>query len=39
MMGWNAQVAISKGIWVVKLCCNKILHFLTGVPANTGCPL
>jgi len=26
----NALVAISNGMWAVKLCTNKILHFLTG---------
>ena len=26
----NAQVAVSKGIWAVKLCTNEILQFLTG---------
>ena len=26
----NALVAVSKGMWAVKLCTNKILQFLTG---------
>jgi len=26
----NVLVAVSKGMWVVKLCSNKILQFLTG---------
>jgi len=26
----NALVAVSKGMWAVKLCINKILQFLTG---------
>jgi len=26
----NVLVAISKGMWVVKLCYSKILQFLTG---------
>jgi len=25
----NALVAVSKGMWAVKLCANKILQFLT----------
>jgi len=28
-------IAIGKGMWVVKCCLNIIIHFLTGVPANT----
>jgi len=28
-----------KHIWAVKLCCNKILQFLTGVTANAKCPV
>jgi len=27
----NALVVVSKGMWAVKLCTNKILQFLTGV--------
>ena len=34
----NALAIISKGMWTVKLCSNKILQFLTGVPASAGCP-
>jgi len=26
----NVLVAVSKGMWAVKLCINKILQFLTG---------
>jgi len=26
----NALVAVTKGMWAVKLCSNKIPHFLTG---------
>jgi len=26
----NALVAVSKGIWAVKICFNKIFQFLTG---------
>jgi len=26
---FNALVAVSKGMWAVKLCTNKILQFLT----------
>ena len=35
----SALVAFSKGIRAVKLCSNKILQFLTGVPANAGYPV
>jgi len=30
----NAIVAVSKGMQAVKVCSNKMLQFLTGVPAN-----
>jgi len=26
----NVLVAVSKGMWAIKFCCNKILQFLTG---------
>jgi len=32
----NVLAATSKGIWVVKLCSNKILQLLTRTPTNTG---
>ena len=28
-------VAVSKGIWAVKLCSSRIIQFLTGSAANT----
>ena len=30
---------ISRAMRAVKLCSNKILQFLTGVPADAGCPV
>jgi len=33
----SVLVAVSKGVQAVKLCSNKILQFLIGVPANAGC--
>ena len=35
----NVLVAINKGMWAVNLSTYKILQFLTGVPANAGCPV
>jgi len=35
----NVLVAINKGMWAVKLSTYKIIQFLTGVPANAGCPV
>jgi len=32
-------VAVSNGMRAVKLCSNKTLQFLTGVPAKTGYPV
>jgi len=32
----NVLVAICKGMQAVKLCSNKVLQFLAGVPANIG---
>jgi len=34
----NVLVVISKDMWPVKLFCDKILQFLTGVLTNAGCP-
>jgi len=33
----SATVAVSKGMWAVKRCSNKIRQFSTGVWANAGC--
>jgi len=30
----NALVAISKGMWAVNPCCDKILQFLSGMLSN-----
>ena len=35
----DAVLAISKGVWAVKLCFDKILQFLTGVPSNACSPV
>jgi len=35
----NALAAVSKDMQAVKPCSNNALHFLTGVPANAGCPI
>ena len=35
----HALVAVSKGMWAVKLCSNEILRFLITVPANALRPV